>query len=92
MRFLLQFHNILIYVLLGSAIITAALDHFTVAIITAAQFAITYMPFLQKIFATESVSLFDGMLIIGVGIASFVIIETEKQIRLHIRTLRNNND
>ncbi len=27
MRFLLQFHNILIYVLLGSAIITAILDH-----------------------------------------------------------------
>lgn len=27
MRFLLQFHNILIYVLLGSAIITAALNH-----------------------------------------------------------------
>ena len=26
-RFLLQFHNILIYVLLGSAVITAALDH-----------------------------------------------------------------
>jgi magnesium-transporting ATPase (P-type) len=27
MRFLLQFHNILIYVLLGSAVITAVLDH-----------------------------------------------------------------
>ncbi len=29
MRFLLQFHNILIYVLLGAATITAALNHFT---------------------------------------------------------------
>ena len=27
MRFLLQFHNILIYVLLGSAVITMLLDH-----------------------------------------------------------------
>lgn len=27
MQFLLQFHNILIYVLLGSAVITAVLDH-----------------------------------------------------------------
>ncbi len=27
MRFLLQFHNILIYVLIGCAVVTAALDH-----------------------------------------------------------------
>ena len=54
----------------------------TVVIVIAAQLAITYLAPLQKIFATESMSLFDGILIIGIGIALFAIIETEKQFRL----------
>ena len=56
-----------------------------VAAITAAQFAITYMPALQDVFATESVPFWDGVLVIGIGIALFAIVETEKQIRLHLR-------
>jgi magnesium-transporting ATPase (P-type) len=54
----------------------------TVIAVTAAQFAITYLPPLQKIFATEAVPFFDGVIIVGVGIALFAIIETEKQLRL----------
>lgn len=54
----------------------------TVISITAAQFSITYLPPLQTVFATEAVALFDGLLIVGVGIALFAIIETEKQLRL----------
>lgn len=57
----------------------------TVIIVTVAQFAITYVPPLQNLFATEAVPLFDGMLIICVGIALFTIIETEKQLRLSFR-------
>lgn len=53
-----------------------------VIVITAAQFAITYLPILQTIFSTESVPIVDGLLIIGVGIALFTIIEVEKQMRL----------
>jgi len=53
-----------------------------VIVITAAQFAVTYLPLLQTVFATESIPLLDGMLIVGVGVALFAIIETEKQIRL----------
>ncbi len=57
----------------------------TVIIVTVAQFAITYVSPLQNLFATEAVPLFDGMLIICVGIALFTIIETEKQLRLSFR-------
>jgi magnesium-transporting ATPase (P-type) len=53
-----------------------------VIVITAAQFAVTYLPLLQTVFATEPISFGDGVLIIGVGVALFAIIETEKQIRL----------
>ncbi|MFN5191964.1 MAG: cation-transporting P-type ATPase [Burkholderiales bacterium] len=55
-----------------------------VAVITAAQFAITYLPPLQAVFATESVPFLDGLLVIAIGVALFAIIETEKQIRLHL--------
>lgn len=54
----------------------------TVAVVTMAQFAITYLPFLQRIFGTEAVPLVDGLIIIAVGIAPFIILETEKQISL----------
>lgn len=53
-----------------------------VVVIALAQAAITYAPPLQKVFATESVPFWDGVLIVAVGLALFVIIETEKQIRL----------
>ncbi len=58
-----------------------------VTIITVAQFAITYIPPLQAVFATESVPLWDGLLVIAIGVALFAIIETEKQIRLHLATI-----
>ncbi len=57
----------------------------TVLIVTAAQFAITYLKPLQRVFATEGVPLLDGILIVGVGVALFAIIETEKQLRLSFR-------
>lgn len=56
----------------------------TVIVITAAQFAITYMPPLQAIFGTESIPFLDGILIVGVGVALFAIIEIEKQIRIRL--------
>lgn len=56
--------------------------------ITAAQLAITYLPPLQAIFATESIPFLDGLLIVGVGVALFTIIEIEKQMRLTYRRMR----
>jgi magnesium-transporting ATPase (P-type) len=50
--------------------------------VTAAQCAITYLPPLQAIFGTHAVPLFDGMVIIAIGVAFFALIETEKQMRL----------
>ncbi len=54
----------------------------TVIAITGAQFAITYLPPFQSVFATVSVPLFDGLLIFAVGVVFFAIIEIEKQARL----------
>lgn len=59
-----------------------------VILITVAQFFVTYLPPLQSIFATESVSLFDGLLVVGIGVILFLIIETEKQLRLWVRWVR----
>lgn len=54
----------------------------TVATVTLAQVAITYVPWLQVVFDTRAVPLADGVLIISVGVALFVIIAIEKQVRL----------
>ena len=60
----------------------------TVIAVTLAPFTITYQPPLQRIFATEPVPLLDGLLIVGVGITLFAVIETEKQIRLRVQAMR----
>ncbi|SFF02386.1 cation-transporting P-type ATPase [Nitrosomonas sp. Nm166] len=60
----------------------------TILIITTAQLSITYLPPLQVIFSTAAVPFLDGALVIGIGIALFAIIETEKQIRLRLKNLK----
>ncbi|MBC7165661.1 MAG: HAD-IC family P-type ATPase [Roseovarius sp.] len=57
-----------------------------VILVTIAQFAITYLPVLQRIFGTAPVPLSDGLLIIGAGVVFFILIETEKQMRLAVRS------
>ncbi len=56
-----------------------------VIIITAAQFAVTYLPPLQQLFGTRAVPLLDGMLIVAVGAVFFAMIELEKQLRIALR-------
>ncbi|AMJ50133.1 cation-transporting P-type ATPase [Cereibacter sphaeroides] len=53
--------------------------------ITLAQFAVTYVPFLQRILGTEAVPLADGLLVVAVGAIFLAIVEIEKQIRLGLR-------
>ncbi|ULB11918.1 HAD-IC family P-type ATPase [Cereibacter azotoformans] len=53
-----------------------------VVAVTAAQLAVTYLPFLQRILGTEAVPIADGLLIIAMGAVFFALIEIEKQIRL----------
>lgn len=57
--------------------------------ITLAQLAMTYLPLLQAVFATEAIPFWDGVLVIAIGVALFAIIETEKQIRLALRRQLN---
>ena len=52
-----------------------------IATALAAQFALTYFPPLQRIFSTAAIPLTDGLVILGVGIVFFALIETEKQMR-----------
>ncbi len=56
-----------------------------IAVVTTAQFAVTYLPPLQGIFGTQAVPLADGLLILAAGVAFFAVIELEKQIRLGLR-------
>jgi magnesium-transporting ATPase (P-type) len=60
----------------------------TVLVTTAAQFAVTYFPPLQRIFGTQAVPFLDGLLTVGVGVALLVLLETEKQLRLRIEQMR----
>ncbi|WP_054007437.1 HAD-IC family P-type ATPase [Cypionkella psychrotolerans] len=53
-----------------------------VIVITAAQFAITYLPPLQPVLGTQPVPPLDGILIVAIGAVFFAILEIEKQIRL----------
>ncbi|MBG6147817.1 magnesium-transporting ATPase (P-type) [Labrenzia sp. EL_142] len=54
----------------------------SLVVVTAAQFAITYLPAVQPILGTSAVPLTDGIVIIGIGVVFFATIETEKCLRL----------
>ncbi|MDX1348396.1 MAG: cation-transporting P-type ATPase [Thiomicrorhabdus chilensis] len=60
-----------------------------IALVVIAQIAITYIPALQTVFETQALSGQDLLLILAVGIMLFVIIETEKQLRLRYLTQKN---
>lgn len=49
--------------------------------ITAAQFAFTYLPIMQRLFETRAVAFLDGIAIVGVGVVLFLILELEKIVR-----------
>jgi len=57
----------------------------TVVVVTVAQFAITYIPALQRVFGTVAVPLKDGFLVVGVGFVLLLVLEAEKQARLRWR-------
>jgi magnesium-transporting ATPase (P-type) len=81
------FHLFFIRNIHGTSLTWAALRGtpavWTVVIgVTAAQVAVTYLPLAQGILGTAPVPLADGMLILGIGVAFFALLEIEKQIRL----------
>ncbi len=61
----------------------------SVLTVSGAQVAFTYVPLLQRIFDTRPVPILDGLLIVGVGVAFFAVIEIEKQLRLRTPMLRS---
>jgi calcium-translocating P-type ATPase len=63
--------------LLANAIVWSA-----ASIIFFAQIAVTYIPALQGIFLTSSLTLIDFSMIFAIGVLVFIFLEVEKQIRL----------
>jgi len=59
-----------------------------IVLVSAAQLAFTYLPFMQGLFATAALSLKDQVLIFIVGLALYAIIEAEKQLRLRFQRAR----
>ncbi|WP_439546089.1 HAD-IC family P-type ATPase [Sandarakinorhabdus sp.] len=59
-----------------------------VAGVTAAQFAVTYLPPLQALLGTRPIDVGEGLLIVAIGVVFFTIIEIEKQIRLNLQGWR----
>ncbi len=60
----------------------------TIVVVTLAQLAIIYLPPLQAVFGTQAVPFLDGLLIMGIGIMLFIIVEVEKQMRLRLQAMR----
>ena len=84
------FHMFFIRNIHGTSLTLAALRGtpavwISVITVTAAQFAITYLPPLQAIFGTMAVPFLDGVLIVAVGALFFGLTEIEKQMRLAFR-------
>ncbi|MFC6689281.1 HAD-IC family P-type ATPase [Jhaorihella thermophila] len=55
-----------------------------VAVVVGGQILFTYAPFMHRVFATRPVTLVDGAIVIGIGVAFFAIVELEKQVRLRL--------
>ena len=60
-----------------------------VIVVVLGQFAITYIEPLQAVFETRGVGVQDGVLMILIGVALFVIIEMEKQLRIRLAGLNH---
>ncbi len=56
----------------------------TVVLVTGVQLLVTYFPPLQAVFQTQAVGITDGLLVIGIGLVLLLVVETEKQLRLHL--------
>ena len=60
-----------------------------IVLVVCGQLAITYMPMLQVVFVTQAVPWWDTFLITLVGVALFVLVESEKRLRLRIAAGRH---
>jgi hypothetical protein len=49
-------------------------------VVTVAQFAFTYAPFMHELFQTRPVPFIDGLVTVTAGVLLMVILETEKNV------------
>lgn len=61
--------------MLGTPIVLAA-----IVAVVAAQLAFTYAPFMHVLFASRPIPLFDGLLIVAIGVTVMLVLEAEKTI------------
>jgi magnesium-transporting ATPase (P-type) len=54
----------------------------TVIVVLVAQLAITYLPMLQPLFGTEAIGWQGCLVILGIGVLFYLLLEVEKQLRL----------
>lgn len=59
-----------------------------VAAVIVAQLLFTYAPFMNDIFASQPISLLDGLLIVGIGVLLMIICELEKALMLRTGLMR----
>jgi len=59
-----------------------------VGAVAIAQLAFTYLPFMQAAFETRSLSVLEGAVVIGTGIALLVVVEVEKRFRFLLGRVR----
>ena len=51
-----------------------------VATVVAAQFAFTYLPAMQSLFGSRSLSLTDGLAVVALGVVLLFVVEIEKRL------------
>ena len=84
--FLLQFHQTLVYILLGATAITAVLQEWVDAsvifgvVMVHFQLLYTYAPAMQLMFGTEDLGGTEWMLIIAVGTIIYSVVGFEKKV------------
>jgi hypothetical protein len=44
------------------------------------QLGFTYLPTMQRVFGTAPIALRDGLVVLGVGVATLLVVEVEKRI------------
>ena len=67
---------------LGTRAVLAA-----VGVVVAAQLAFTYAPFMQALFGSAAISLFDAAIVLAIGIVLLVALEIEKALMQHFEAL-----
>ena len=59
-----------------------------VALVTALQLLFTYAPFMELFFDTRPMGMREGLVVLGVGVVLFTVLELEKWLRRSLRTRR----